>query len=344
MLIKNLPHDMVPDELEDMFSRYGAISSFLVPKSKTVALVDFIEPADARKAFSGLAYRRYHHVPLYLEWAPLNTIDKSKATAENREKSKKNSPSTPTASTSTPAADDLGDYSTLFVKNLNFITTEDGLMRHLTGKLGINRGEIRAVSIPQKQKNGHNISMGFGFIEFTKTSGASSMVGRIDKTVLDGHSLEVKPSDKRLSAAPAAVAAAAKEKDGTNKLIVRNVAFQATKEELRALFSSFGSVKTIRIPKKLGGVHRGFAFVDFNTKQEAAAAKAALTNTHMYGRHLVIEYAKDDSEDMEGLRVKAKQDAKAIKTAAAAASRKRKVGDILDSKNQSSTAGAMYME
>ena len=43
--------------------------------------------------------------------------------------------------------------------------------------------------------------------------------------------------------------------------------FQAAKGELKALFSAFGAVKRVRIPKKMGGVHRGFAFVDFSTAQ-----------------------------------------------------------------------------
>ena len=39
-----------------------------------MALVDYIEPSEARNAFKGLAYRRYQHTPLYLEWAPLGVI------------------------------------------------------------------------------------------------------------------------------------------------------------------------------------------------------------------------------------------------------------------------------
>jgi multiple RNA-binding domain-containing protein 1 len=38
---------------------------------RTVALVEFGGAADARRAFKKLAYTRYQHVPLYLEWAPL---------------------------------------------------------------------------------------------------------------------------------------------------------------------------------------------------------------------------------------------------------------------------------
>ena len=59
--------------------------------------------------------------------------------------------------------------------------------------------------------------------------------------------------------------------EGT-KLIVKNVAFEATKNELRSLFGSFGQVKTLRMPRKFDGNHRGFAFVEFLTKQEAKSA------------------------------------------------------------------------
>ena len=43
----------------------------LVPPSKAVALVEFLAASDARKAFKRLAYTRFQHVPLYLEWAPV---------------------------------------------------------------------------------------------------------------------------------------------------------------------------------------------------------------------------------------------------------------------------------
>lgn len=36
------------------------------------------------------------------------------------------------------------------------------------------------------------------------------------------------------------------------------------------------------------GNHRGFAFVEYVTKQEAQNALKALSSTHLYGRHLVI--------------------------------------------------------
>lgn len=63
----------------------------------------------------------------------------------------------------------------------------------------------------------------------------------------------MKPSDKRLTVAPAAAARSAlnnsnssasggNSNNNNNKLIVRNVAFQATKTEIRDLFAAYGAL------------------------------------------------------------------------------------------------------
>ena len=48
---------------------------------------------------------------------------------------------------------------------------------------------------------------------------------------------------------------------------------------------------------------RGFAFVDFATKQEAKAAMESVAGTHLYGRRLVVEWAEAD-EGLDELREK----------------------------------------
>lgn len=49
---------------------------------------------------------------------------------------------------------------------------------------------------------------------------------------------------------------------------------------------------------------RGFAFVEFFTKQEAKSAAAAVAGVHLYGRRLVVEFAQAD-EGLDELRAKA---------------------------------------
>ena len=43
-------------------------------------------------------------------------------------------------------------------------------------------------------------------------------------------------------------------------------------QDIAGLFSPFGSIKSCRLPKKFDGSHRGFAFVEYVTKQEAKNA------------------------------------------------------------------------
>ena len=53
-----------------LFGAVGEVGRVVLPPTRTLALVEFLEAADARAAFRGLAYKRFQHVPLYLEWAP----------------------------------------------------------------------------------------------------------------------------------------------------------------------------------------------------------------------------------------------------------------------------------
>mmetsp|Transcript_27043 Transcript_27043/g.38523 ORF Transcript_27043/g.38523 Transcript_27043/m.38523 type:complete len:147 (-) Transcript_27043:203-643(-) len=136
------------------------------------------------------------------------------------------------------------------------------------------------------------LSKGYGFMEFKSSSDAAEAMKLIDGSVLD--------SDKRLTTVSSKTAGTASSSRGNNcKLIVRNVAFQASKQELAALFSAFDSLKRVRLPKQIGGEHRGFAFVEFNSSQEAQVAKESLKSLHLYGRHLVVEWAKEEDEQAE---------------------------------------------
>ena len=74
-------------------------------------------------------------------------------------------------------------------------------------------------------------------------------------------------------------------KQKSSKILVRNVPFEATQKELRELFGTFGELKTVRLPKKLSGTgpHRGFAFIDFLTKQDAKVGKVYLQSLYKLG-------------------------------------------------------------
>jgi multiple RNA-binding domain-containing protein 1 len=348
ILVKNLPHDTTVDELTKVFG--DTATRILLPPSRTIAVVEYAHANDAKPMFRRLAYKRFKTVPLYLEWAPmvaLTSDDANKAVSGKGDEradgtnTEVNNISISSTKDKAAAADDddgnnigehrgndaeeemapIGPVATLHVKNLNFVTTEDDLIqffRKITP-------EVRAVRIPKKTaaagKRGtdqglREISMGYGFVEFSSQSAAQAARKEAHGTILSGHKLDVQLSLSQVAGNAtsrgmytSSTAQMTGEKKST-KLIVRNVPFQASRSEILKLFGSFGQLKKVRLPKKFDGGHRGFAFVEFVTHAEAAAAMQALSRTHLYGRHLVLEWASSDEEvnDIDHLREKAMKD------------------------------------
>lgn len=201
---------------------------------------------------------------------------------------------------------------TLFVKNLSFATTEDSL-RTLVERL---LGSVNNVSIAMHKVKDEMMSQGFGFIECKTREQAVKAWKQLQGSMLDGHQLQVSFSSQRKAGASVSLnelaKMASKRKEGpktqvsgvSTKIMVKNVPFEATRNEIRDLFAPFGELTSVRLPNKPGGKgHRGFAFVEYVTPDEAAAAIEALGTTHLYNRRLVIDYAEQDG-DIEAIRAK----------------------------------------
>jgi len=318
ILVKNIPTSSNSSELTQLFSKFGQLIRLLLPPSRTVALVEFVDPINARRAFKGLAYRRYQSVPLYLEWAPLAVLRPSKDAASSLSS---------TSVSDVPIARDKavphliegeeddgasnGNPATvrsLYVKNLSFSTSEETIK-----SLFQKAGAVRNVRIPKRQGAKSN-SAGFCFVEFAEASSVNVALKDFQQVVVDGRELEVSRQEPRLAPVtepkePKSQKRALDEEQKT-KLVVRNVAFQASAEELRELFKNFGSLKSLRMPKKMDGQHRGFAFVDFQSSHEAADAMRRLKSSHLYGRHLVIDWVENEKGggELPGIRNSAKRD------------------------------------
>ncbi|KAK8074795.1 multiple RNA-binding domain-containing protein 1 [Apiospora hydei] len=166
------------------------------------------------------------------------------------------------------------ETSTLFIKGLNFATR--------TPDLGV-------------------LSMGFGFIEMTSKEAAEAAMKAMDGYELQGHKLQVRLSHRGHDAAEEQRRAdnAKKLANQHSKVLIKNVPFQATKKDMRSLFSSYGQLRAVRLPKNMNSRSRGYAFVEFTSPSEAQNAVAALQDTHLLGRRLVIQYAEADTIDPE---------------------------------------------
>ena len=76
-------------------------------------------------------------------------------------------------------------------------------------------------------------------------------------------------------------------------IYVSNIAFNATTQDLRQLFESYGAVDKVNIiTDRDTGQSRGFGFVEMPDSQAAQRAIDARNGTHVAGRALTVNEAR----------------------------------------------------
>lgn len=307
LLVKNLPYSAEEGDLEALFARAGPVLRVVLPPTRTLALVEFGEAQDARKAFKTLAYKRYQSVPIYIEWAPAGVLSAPPPAPKAAPKAAEKAPAPEKAAAARPeevaaelaaaAGDDALDSATVYVKNLSFKSEDAGLRAHFEGAAAAAGGALRAAKVARrKARDGTLLSSGFGFVECSTEAVAREVIAALQGSTLDGHHLVLQLAQRGAAGAGTrgGGGAPAPATKGATKIVVRNLAFEASRGDILGLFTPFGAVKSCRLPRKFDGSHRGFAFVEFATPQEARGAVDAVTGTHLYGRRLAIEWAADD--------------------------------------------------
>uniref|UniRef100_A0A2M4BDT8 Putative rna-binding protein 19 n=1 Tax=Anopheles marajoara TaxID=58244 RepID=A0A2M4BDT8_9DIPT len=330
ILVKNLAPNCTTEALREMFEKFGILGRVVLPPSGVTAIVEFLEPSEARKAFKKLAYTNFQSQPLYLEWAPENTFKSSSAPDGAKEVKQESNGNTtvkespdeetvqPAAGTNVPKKEEepLEDDTepeegtTLFIKNLSFKTVEATIQERFRKV-----GPIHSVQIVRTKNlvsGGPTESRGYGFIQFKHRKSADHALKNLQLVQIDGRPIELARSDRVLkTAADEGRKGKAGQKQTGSKILVRNIPFQANATEIRDLFKPFGDIKVLRLPRKMVAnaeeSHRGFGFVEFVREPDAKRAFETLgRSTHLYGRRLVLEWAAPD-DGVEELRKRTAQ-------------------------------------
>ncbi|XP_031835387.2 putative RNA-binding protein 19 isoform X1 [Nomia melanderi] len=319
ILVKNLPAATPAQDLYQLFSPHGELGRVVMPPSGITALVEFLEPSEARKAFTKLAYTKYKHLPLYLEWAPDNSFttpaernkigarvdigEEQKKPEQNEEEKEQPKDENKNSKVESEDEEEPEPDTTLFVKNINFTTTDEDLKAYFSKCGPIHYATIATKKDPKNPSA--KLSMGYGFVRYKWKADAERALKTLQMTVLQGKTLELKRSERTLTTDVKTAKKTSKVTAQTGtKILIRNVPFQANAAEISELFKAFGELKAVRLPRKLVGVekHRGFGFVEYYTKSEAKKAfKALCQSTHLYGRRLVLEWAQAE-EGVEEIR------------------------------------------
>nr|XP_002752086.3 RNA-binding protein 28 isoform X1 [Callithrix jacchus]XP_009001366.3 RNA-binding protein 28 isoform X1 [Callithrix jacchus] len=95
----------------------------------------------------------------------------------------------------------------------------------------------------------------------------------------------------------------AKVADKKARLIIRNLSFKCSEDELKTVFAQFGAVLEVNIPRKPDGKMRGFAFVQFKNLLEAGKALKGMNMKEIKGRTVAVDWAvaKDIYKDTQSI-------------------------------------------
>ncbi|KAL9116149.1 MAG: hypothetical protein Q9227_000519 [Pyrenula ochraceoflavens] len=288
LLIKNFPYGTKVEDLRALLEEHGKVERILMPPSGIIAIAEFLENRHAQSALKQLAYKNFRGSILFLEKAPRDLFALADASSKPQQLDDQ--------SRTEPHMEGPPESSTLFIRNLNFSTTAADLVDFCSSLDGFLTAKVKTKVNPKRPAE--TLSMGFGFADFRSPSQAHAALKALNGYRLDGHDLVVRFAQRNLEATDAQ-----RNKNQVTspktKIIIKNLPFEATKKDVRALFGPYGQLRSVRVPKKFDRSTRGFAFADFITSKEAENALSALKDTHLLGRRLVLEFAAEESVDPE---------------------------------------------
>lgn len=185
---------------------------------------------------------------------------------------------------------------TLFVKFLPASASNERLVEIFSEIGPVKQGFVVRDKDTQKCR-------GFGYVTYSMEEDAQRALKEIKE--YDGQRLSVsvakrKLNDKRKTApeepAPAPKKTEQKSKgirknDLKARLIIRNLSFKCSEDDLKQVLSKYGKVLEAKIPLKPDGKMRGFAFVLFKNVCEAGIALKAMNLKEIKGRQVAIDWA-----------------------------------------------------
>lgn len=85
----------------------------------------------------------------------------------------------------------------------------------------------------------------------------------------------------------------------TKRLYVLNLPYEITEEEIKGVFSPYGTVTELKMPKNKEGKFTGFVFITYEIEEEAMRAFSELDNKVIFGRILHVRPAYENIRKKE---------------------------------------------
>uniref|UniRef100_A0A9L0J4U4 Nucleolin n=1 Tax=Equus asinus TaxID=9793 RepID=A0A9L0J4U4_EQUAS len=168
-----------------------------------------------------------------------------------------------------------GESKTLVLSNLSYNATEETLQEVFE--------KATFIKVPQNQ-NGK--SKGYAFIEFASFEDAKEALNSCNKREIEGRAIRLELQGPRGS--PNA------RSQPSKTLFVKGLSEDTTEETLKESFD--GSIRARIVTDRETGSSKGFGFVDFNSEEDAKAAKEAMEDGEIDGNKVTLDWAKPKGE------------------------------------------------
>lgn len=145
-------------------------------------------------------------------------------------------------------------------------------------------GEILSIRWPSLKVNTHRR---FCYISFRDRDASAKAVQKEGHVFEGRYKLLAKYSDPNHKKAREGALAEGRE------IHINNLDRSATESDLREVFSKYGSITRVNMPQSLAGKNKGFAFVDFATKDEAEKAVAEMHSTKFRSQILEVALSRE---------------------------------------------------
>ncbi|XP_041110535.1 RNA-binding protein 28 [Polyodon spathula] len=182
--------------------------------------------------------------------------------------------------------------STLFVRNLPATASSDRLVEIFSEIGPVKHGFV-------VKEKGSETCRGFGYVTFSMledTQKALKVVKdyngqRIRLTLANKKQHDKKKGEPQKSDPKEQKPKTLKKSKMKGRLIIRNLSFKCSEDDLKQEFSKYGAVLEVQIPLKEDGRMKGFGFIQFKNILEAGKALSAMNLKEIKGRQVAVDWA-----------------------------------------------------
>jgi len=127
-------------------------------------------------------------------------------------------------------------------------------------------------------------SKGYGFVEYEGVEQSKQAIEDLNNRLVEERRIGVVFST---STGP-------QPEQESNVLLVRNLSFKVNNTQLKEEFNKYGNVTSATVVRNKSRRSRGYAFVTYETVEEASKAKTAVDNTELWERPLSVLYSRNE--------------------------------------------------